>query len=133
MNPIKAVVFFALALLCVASSLAHAGTVTFNVPLDVKSYPETNGNVEVWCELRSAQDQPIEAGMVVVQVHNGSLSGFTQVKVEYLPQEAAILRKYRCALVAGTKTGLGSDTGKAFAKSIPLGATILRAVGGTLQ
>lgn len=116
-----------------ASGLAHAGTVSFHVPMNVTSYPSPN--VEVWCELRTAQDQPIEAGMAVVGIHNGAGPGMALVKVNYLPQEAGAIRKYRCALVVETKTGLGSGvSSKNYAvKSIPFGATILQQVSGTLQ
>ncbi|MFZ1910210.1 MAG: hypothetical protein WAU52_14125 [Burkholderiales bacterium] len=137
MNAKKAVSLLACAVLGAASGLAYAGTVDFNVPLNVTSYP--GPNVEVWCELRSAQDQPIEAFLTVVNVHNGARQGFTHVKVTYTPQEAGAIRNYRCALVVETKStlggGLGSGaSGKMYGvKSIPLGATILQQVGGPLQ
>jgi hypothetical protein len=114
-----------------ASGLAHAGTVSFHVPMNVTSYPSPN--VEVWCELRTAQDQPIEAGMSVISIHNGAGPGIALVKVKYLPQEAGAIRKYRCALVVETKSGLGSGISGMNVKSIPAGATILQQVGGPLQ
>jgi hypothetical protein len=137
MNAKKAFSLLACAALGAACGLAHAGTVAFNVPLNVTSYP--GPNVEVWCELRSAQDQPIEAGMGVVGIHNGAGPGMALVKVNYTPQEAGAIRKYRCALVVETKSTLGGGLGSGIesrgysAKSIPLGATILQQVSGPLQ
>jgi len=133
MNAKKASAILVCAALCAASGFAYAGTVDFHVPLNVTSYP--GPSVEVWCELRSAQDQPIEAGMSVVGIHNGAGPGIALVKVNYLPQEAGAIRKYRCALVAETKSGLGSGaSGKMYSvKSIPFGATILQQVSGPLQ
>lgn len=137
MNAKKAFSLLACAALGAASGLAHAGTVAFNVPLNVTSYP--GPNVEVWCELRTAQDQPIEAGMGVVGIHNGAGPGMALVKVNYTPQEAGAIRKYRCALVVETKSTLGGGLGSGIeskgygAKSIPLGATILQQVSGPLQ
>jgi hypothetical protein len=137
MNAKKAFALLACSVLGAASSLAHAGTVAFNVPLNVTSYP--GPTVEVWCELRTAQNQPIEAGMAVVGIHNGAGPGVALVKVNYLPQEAGAIRQYRCALVVESKStlggGLGSGIGsKNYAvKSIPFGATILQQVSGPLQ
>ncbi|MGA8005861.1 MAG: hypothetical protein WCA17_07165 [Burkholderiales bacterium] len=110
---------------------------SFNVPMNVTSYPSPS--IEVWCELRTAQDQPIEAGMSVIGIHNGSGPGVALVKVNYLPQEAGAIRKYRCALVVESQSKLGSGlgsgaSGKSYGvKSIPAGATILQQVSGPLQ
>lgn len=126
MNAKRASAILACAVLGDASGLAHAGTVDFHVPLNVTSYP--GPNVEVWCELRSAQDQPIEAGMTVAAIHNGaSTGGVALVKVNYAPQEAGAITRYRCALVVETKPALGSGLGSGVegkmygAKSIPPG------------
>ena len=136
MNMRKASAILACAVLSAASGLAYAGTVSFNVPMNVTSYPSPS--VEVWCELRTAQDQPIEAGMSVVGIHNGAGPGVALVKVNYVPQEAGAIRKYRCALVVESTRSLGGGIGSAregtgYAKSIPVGATILQQVSGTLQ
>lgn len=137
MKSIKQSATLAFALLCSVPALAQAGEVTFNVPLDLRSFPSPN--VEVWCELRTAQNQPLEAGMSVIHVQNGARSGTAQVKVQYLPQEAAALKNYRCALAEGTKPlsglggGIGSGEGRANAKSIPPDRTILQQVSGPLQ
>jgi len=136
MNAKRASAILACAVLGTASGLAHAGTVTFNVPLSVTSYP--GPNVEVWCELRTTQDQPIEAGMAVVGIHNGAGPGMALVKVNYAAQEAGAITRYRCALVVETKSTLGSGIGSGAEgkmygpKSIPPGATILQQVSGTL-
>lgn len=133
MNAKRSIATIVCAALGAASSLAHAGSVSFHVPLNVTSYP--GPSVEVWCELRTAQDQPIEAGISVVGIHNGAGPGTALVKVNYLPQEAGAIRRYRCALVVESKSGLGSGvSGKSYSvKSIPLGATILQQVSGPLQ
>jgi hypothetical protein len=137
MNAKKTSAVLACAALSAASGLAHAGAVSFHVPLNVTSYP--GPNVEVWCELRTAQDQPIEAGMSVISVHNGAQQGVAQVKVDYLPQEAGAIRRYRCALVVESKSTLGAGLGSGAqgkmygVKSIPVGATILQQVSGPLQ
>jgi hypothetical protein len=115
MNAKKTSAVLACAALSAASGLAHAGAVSFHVPLNVTSYP--GPNVEVWCELRTAQDQPID----------------------YLPQEAGAIRRYRCALVVESKSTLGAGLGSGAqgkmygVKSIPVGATILQQVSGPLQ
>lgn len=137
MNVKRAYAILACAVLGAASGIAHAGTVSFHVPLSVTSYP--GPNVEVWCELRTAQDQPIEAGMAVVGIQNGAKSGMALVKVNYAPQEAGAITRYRCALVVETKSTLGSGLGSGVdgkmygVKSIPPGATILQQVSGTLH
>jgi hypothetical protein len=137
MNAKRTSAILACAVLGIASGLAHAGTVSFNVPLSVTSYP--GPNIEVWCELRTAQDQPIEAGMAVVGIHNGAGPAVASVKVNYAAQEAGAISRYRCALVVETKSTLGSGLGSGAEgkmygpKSIPPGATILQQVSGTLQ
>lgn len=137
MNAKKAFALLACAVLGAASGLAHASTIAFNVPLNVTSYP--GPTVEVWCELRSAQDQPIVAGMSVIAIHNGTGPGVASVKVNYAPQEAGAIRKYRCALVVESKSTLGGGLGSGIeskgysVKSIPFGATILKQVSGPLQ
>lgn len=137
MRSIRHLTMLAFALICTVPAAAQAGEVTFHVPLDLRSFPSPT--VEVWCELRTAQGQPIEAGMSVISVHNGASSGTAQVKVQYLPQEAATLKNYRCALAEGTRPlsglggGIGSGESRASAKSIPLDRTILQQVSGTLQ
>jgi hypothetical protein len=118
------------AFLCLGSGLACAGTIDFNVPLDVKSYPVPNGRVDVWCELSNSQGQGIQANYVSLKLIGGTLSGFTHVKVNYLPEEAANIKNYRCALVAESKS---MSSGLSTAKAIPVGATILSHVGGPLK
>lgn len=121
------------AVLCAISSLAFAGTVDFNVPIDVKSYPVPDGRVDVWCELRSSQGQGIQANGVSLKVSSGALSGFTHVKVQYTPEEAVNIRNYRCALIVDTKSlSLGSGM-QSMVKTIPAGATILSQVSGPLK
>jgi hypothetical protein len=136
MNANRAFAAIICAVLGAASSPAHAGTVNFNVPLNVTSYP--SHTIEVWCELRTAQDQPVSAGMTVKNVPNGEGHDSALVKVNYTPQEAGAIRRYRCALVVETTTNLGAGYdgragGTGGVKSIPAGATILQQVGGPLQ
>lgn len=123
----------AYAVLCAISSLAYAGTVEFNVPVDVKSYPVPDGRVDVWCELRSSQGQGIEANGVSLKLSGGALSGFTHVKVHYVPEEAVNIRNYRCALVVETKSLSSGIEMQSMAKAIPAGATILSQVSGPLK
>jgi hypothetical protein len=133
MNAKRAFAAIVCAVLGAAPGLAYAGTVSFHVPLNVTSYP--GPSVEVWCELRTAQDQPIEAGMSVMSVQNGARQDVALVKVNYTPQEAGAIARYRCALAVESKIGLGSGAeGKMYGpKSIPAGATILQQVSGPLQ
>lgn len=132
MRSIKARAILAFLLLGATGSAWASGAVGFNVPLDVKSYPVANGHVEVWCELRNAQGQALEANAVSVKLINGASSGgFVHVAVHYGDQEAAALRSYRCALVPDMKTNYMPMMNAA--KSIPLGATILQQVSGPLK
>lgn len=137
MHTRKILAVLAYAVLCVTSSLAYAGTVTFRVPVDVKAYPVPNGILSVWCELRSSQGQGIEAVGVPLKLSGGATSNgyLAQFKVNYKDEEAPNIRGYRCALVADTK-GLyvsGSGSGQSSAKAIPAGATILSQVSGPLK
>ena len=132
MNATKAPMILACALLCATAGHAYAAdSVSFRVPLDVKSYPVADGTVDVWCELRTAQGQAIEANGVGVKLVGGATSGgFVEVKVHYSPQEAANIRTYRCALLPdGSISGMPNMN---LGKSIPLGAKILKEVGGQL-
>jgi hypothetical protein len=135
MNAKRAFAAIICAVLGAASGLANAGSVRFNVPLNVTSYP--GPTVEVWCELRTAQDQPIEAGMAVRHVQNGALQDTAVVNVGYQPQEAGAIRRYRCALVVETTTKVGEGydghLGSYGPKSIPASAIILQQVSGPLQ
>lgn len=132
MRSIKAPAVLAILLLGAAESAWAAGGVNFYVPLNVKSYPVASGRVEVWCELRNAQGQSLEANAVSVRLSNGAFSGGNaRVRVLYTDQDAPALKRYRCALLPDRHTDLMPSINAA--KSIPLGAKILKQVSGPLQ
>jgi hypothetical protein len=113
-----------------ASGLVCAGTVTFNVPIDVKSYPVPNATIGVWCELRSQQGQGLASNEVHVKLNGNAYSGMKQVPVGYTPADAVSIRGYRCALVDDAKSktsGLGAP------KAIPPGAAILSQITGPIK
>jgi hypothetical protein len=109
-------------------TFAAEQSISFDVPIDIKSYPVENQDVAVWCELRTAQGQTVAANGKHFPLSGGVYSGSQQVKVLYQPQDAINIKNYRCAILVESKSA-GAGTSKSF----PTNGTILSQVNGSLN
>jgi hypothetical protein len=120
--------FFATILVLTASTTVFAAdlTITFDVPVNIKSYPVPNQSLATWCEIRSAQGQVINANFKHFSLSDGGYSGSQQIRVDYQPEQAVNLKNYRCAILVEDRNG-------GIGKAIPTNATILSQVNGTFN